>query len=744
MKKLFALAALVLGLASCQNEPEGLGVVTGGEVDTVVTVAIPEAETRANWNNSAEGVFANGVLEGNATMRYIFQVYYKSVVNGETTIVKSSERQVKYSDGTTVSFPVRLIPNRNYQFVVWADVVDSEDDVDNHYNTADLTNITLNPTWVAMDETRDAFTATYAANNYNGAQSINIELYRPFAKLRVVTTDYNELAKIDVQATESSIQYLTDINVAFNAFAGDVTGETKTVSHNPAAIKTYANETGDAHTIFADYFFAPKNGTVVRFNLKAFDQNDQLIKENNFTTDIPVKANYLTTLKGDVLTDGNNINVEVVENGAFEAENEWPETDAEKLAYAAMFGGEVTLTEDVTLAEPLKIVEGANVVLNLRGKTLQYNGDDRMFKVYGVLSINGEGTVKVNSENLTVSTTAAYIGTAYNNGTIIINGGKHTTNGCTCYHANNGNIVINAGEFEATEAGYNPVGKYNYYYVLNMQDGLGESIVVSGGKFYKYNPMASKSENPVANFCAEGYKTINNGDWFFVVAESVDAVATNDDELQAALADKKSVVLTNDIASNGPLAIYGSVVDGNGNTINANSGSDAYESGVTVAEGTLQNVTVSGAFRALGVGGSGAYKMTGDAYYKNVTTVGATYGFNIGVGNGKKIYVSDSTIGDWNSYSGLSGAEFTNCTFISAGYFYASQRISANATFTYTNCKFEQNTYNNANGTENYYLDSYEGSGTIVLKNCYVGNTLVTAENVTTLFQIDGVTVKVE
>ena len=315
----------MLGLASCQNEPEGLNIVTGGEVDTVVTVAIPEAETRAtDWTNSAEGVFANGVLNGDATMRYIFQVYYKSVVNGETKIVKSSERQVQYSDGTTVSFPVRLIPNRDYQFVVWADVVNSEADVDNHYNTAELTNIKLKETWVAMDETRDAFTATYSVVKYNGAQSINIELYRPFAKLRVVTTDYDELAKIGVQATESSIQYLTDINVAFDAFAGDVTDETKTISHNPAAIKTYANETnetGDAHTIFADYFFAPKDGTVVKFILKAFDQNNELIKENEFTTDIPVKANYLTTLKGDVLTEGNNITVEI--KNPFENGSEW-------------------------------------------------------------------------------------------------------------------------------------------------------------------------------------------------------------------------------------------------------------------------------------------------------------------------------------------------------------------------------------------------------------------------------------
>lgn len=185
-------------------------------------------------------------------------------------------------------------------------------------------------------------------------------------------------------------------------------------------------------------------------------------------------------------------------------------------------------------------------------------------------------------------------------------------------------------------------------------------------------------------------------------------------------------------------------MDGNGNTINANSGTAAYESGVNVAKGILQNVTIAGAFRALGVGGSGAHQMTGDAYYKNVTTVGSTYGFNIGIGNGHWLYVDNCTVGDWNSYSGLAGATFTNCTFISAGKYYASQRISAGATFTYKNCTFEQNTHNNAEGNDNYYLNSYGGTGTIVLENCYMGNIKVTKDNVNTLFQIKDVKVEVK
>ena len=322
MRKFLALAALVLGLASCQNEPEGLNIVTGGEVETYVTVSLPEATRAADWNGASdEGAFANVDLNGDATIRYIFQVYYE----GDA----SSERKIAYSDGKTVSFPVRLVPNRDYQFVVWADYVLSNQhgntgyDNDYYYNTADLKNITLNDenSWVAMDEKRDAFTATETIN-FNGSLSINIPLYRPFAKLRVVTTDYDELAKYGITANLVEVDYLSDIYVAYNAFDGDVTGDKRSaIKHNKAAIKTYESEESDENTIYTDYFFAPKAGDVVKFNLKVWESETALIKENNFATDIPVKANHLTTLKGDVLTEGNDITVEVED--PFHNGSEW-------------------------------------------------------------------------------------------------------------------------------------------------------------------------------------------------------------------------------------------------------------------------------------------------------------------------------------------------------------------------------------------------------------------------------------
>ena len=203
-------------------------------------------------------------------------------------------------------------------------------------------------------------------------------------------------------------------------------------------------------------------------------------------------------------------------------------TTPEEFAAAVAVAPVVTLANNVTVNEVV-VLSGKATTINLNGKTLGYNGDDRLFKVQdgATLTINGEGgAVAVHSENLTTSTTAAYIGTAYAGSKIVVNGGTHTTNGCTLYHAYSGEIEINAGVFSADETGYEPAGKYGHKYTLNMQDNTG-AIVVSGGSFKNYNPAHSESENPAANFCATGYQSVPRGEYYVVISEAAVFAADN-------------------------------------------------------------------------------------------------------------------------------------------------------------------------------------------------------------------------
>ena len=134
MKKVLSLAVLVLGMASCQKDFTA-DVESRGEVDVQLAVAAPEliGATRTdgdaqNTLNSAYG--AIDYLDGNATgdrqnwdkvdLRYSLEVYDKDDL---TTPVK--DRMVIIKDKyEPVKFDLRLIPNREYQFVVFADFVE--------------------------------------------------------------------------------------------------------------------------------------------------------------------------------------------------------------------------------------------------------------------------------------------------------------------------------------------------------------------------------------------------------------------------------------------------------------------------------------------------------------------------------------------------------------------------------------------------------------------------------------------
>ena len=513
MKKLLFFAAMMLGLASCQTEPEGLGVDMGAQ-ETNITVALPET-TRAT--DSAEGAFENVDLSGNATIRYILKIYQK--VGNE--YVASEDRQVKYSDEKSVVFPVRLVPNRDYRFVVWADYVTGEADVDYHYNTTDLTNITLNNTWVAMDETRDAFTGVYCTvmegKQYTSASSINIALTRPFAKLRIITTDMEQLNDLGIAPTTATVEYKVAHYNAFNAFAGEAIGDSKNrnIKHENFAIKAYDdNVDGESMVLFTDYFFA--NTDVVKFELTVVDQNGAVIDDTiAFNTDINVKRNHLTTITGDILTDGNNIKVEVDDEFA----NEY-----------IYLEGDVTLTENLVIDRPMVVRAGAKAVLNLNGHNIINNtksetfGEGEGIIAYGELDIIGDGTVQGSTMAVWARGNAGAVVNIYG-GTFLGCEEGFAKGGRSVVYASSGNVVnIYGGNVQALAA-----DKTSYadkidgvYAALNIADRNG-MINVYGGSFYKQNPAVPGTEPSDWNathpngFLAEDCVVETHGDWFKVI-----------------------------------------------------------------------------------------------------------------------------------------------------------------------------------------------------------------------------------
>ena len=91
-----------------------------------------------------------------------------------------------------VNYSLRLTPNRNYNFVVWADFVKQGTDTDLHYETGNFENITCidDVDKQLNDESRDAYFTTEEITVGSDGVMKDLILKRPFAKLRVVATDW--------------------------------------------------------------------------------------------------------------------------------------------------------------------------------------------------------------------------------------------------------------------------------------------------------------------------------------------------------------------------------------------------------------------------------------------------------------------------------------------------------------------------------------------------------------------------
>lgn len=270
-----------------------MDVIVGGEVDMVVNVNVPN-NTRAG---SEKGIFESGILESSdTTMRYTLQVFYTDEDNN----THKTEPQRKYDDSNSVAFDVRLTPNRDYTFVVWADVVDSIGAGDKHYITTDLTNITVKTDkWCAMDETRDAFTAKLPVKDFTSSSIINLNLHRPNAKLRVKATD---ITATTTMPSSAKVTYTTQHRTAFNAYTGTPAKASEDKVHEYVIANIY-NESDTERTLFSDYFFASEDGEKVTFEIELKNGIDTM-KSLEFS-DISIKRNHLTTIEGNMLSSGN-------------------------------------------------------------------------------------------------------------------------------------------------------------------------------------------------------------------------------------------------------------------------------------------------------------------------------------------------------------------------------------------------------------------------------------------------------
>jgi len=209
----------------------------------------------------------------------------------------------------------KLEDNGTYRAVLWADFIPQGTREDYHYNTQDFTNITLLPsdaTATLNDESRDAFCAVQEFSVTTNQVAQALVLKRPFAKLRLVATDWDPTApKVDqLRVTYYGCKRFTGINLLTNEVKSvEIPKEENVTVYKGVVHKTqkeYAlgyDLSPSNRTLVVDYLMAPSEGqTPINIIFEALEGNTSLVRYN-LKSNIPIQRNWLSTITGNLLTN---------------------------------------------------------------------------------------------------------------------------------------------------------------------------------------------------------------------------------------------------------------------------------------------------------------------------------------------------------------------------------------------------------------------------------------------------------
>lgn len=181
------------------------------------------------------------------------------------------------------------------------------------------------------------------------------------------------------------------------------------------------------------------------------------------------------------------------------AEGEAVVTSFDELKSALEKGGDVVLSNEIT------VTEGATTLEVKSGDTLRIIGA-------GIINIIGTAELTiVNNGSIiqTMQSEVGYLFRASGNSKLTLNGDGEYVAGLTVGQAGDNSVItVNGGSFNALVGWSASEDIPETNWIFNLIDDSNATISVTAGTFVNYDPSNSQTENPAANFVAEGYEVI--------------------------------------------------------------------------------------------------------------------------------------------------------------------------------------------------------------------------------------------
>ena len=565
-----ALAAMML-MTSCQDDT----ALMGNEGETAMVsfeLTTPEIATRAYSDGNTATVLQYAVYDENGGI-----LPDLTVTDGEI------------HGSTTVN--LQLTTGNTYTVIFWAAAPDAPYTVDfaNKTMTVDYTNA------VSNDENRDAFYKIQEIT-VRGTQSETVELRRPFAQLNIGTNDYTASTSAGYTPKYSSVT-VKGLGSTLNLWDGTVDAARNEITFDFNEIPTGETFPVAGYEYLAmNYLLVPAEQEVVDIE---FSYGETATAEKTRTVgSVPVQRNHRTNIYGQLLTSDVDINVVIVpayDESDLEAD---PLQLAAAVGGKVTLTKDVVLTKPLNVTANMELdLNGHTISAELaKENNNSIINNNAILKIVGngtITNTTENGSAVIRNGGTLILDGVEILGApiasgsypdyaVYTSGNLVVEDGTIISSDRGAINIQNGaNVTINGGNINVTNALNGRVLTAHVIYAsgstskLTINNGefalnyeaagstgasvicpAGATIDVYNGKFTYAGDLyqsgifqnymgygapvnvygGTYNDNTVAKNVADGYKAVQNGSIWYVVADEINAIVANADELAAAVA----------------------------------------------------------------------------------------------------------------------------------------------------------------------------------------------------------------